>query len=199
MNSPSALPHHAPGVFTPASLGSCRESCMGKACLASPRHTTCFAIPIATLAVFAPHLAAFAARTRAANHANPLEKRIQRGGHPETLVKNGKNGNVHHTGQHCRLPPPFLPSVTLRCLCSSVFVLISPQGPGMRQPAPPLDKTPTRMAEWRAHDDSFMFARERRIRQIAARRELTPGRSVFTMAGIATHARRITRRLPDFR
>jgi len=27
----------------------------------------------------------------------------------------------------------------------------------------PLDKTPPFMAEWRAHDESFMFARERDV------------------------------------
>ena len=54
-------------------------------------------------------------------------------------------------------------------------------GPGVKNPTAPLDKTRPLMAEWRAHDESFMFARERGIRQIAAQRELTPERFVSTM------------------
>ena len=152
---------------------------------------------VATCAVFAPlpcrvyrdlaascrDLAAFATLTRAANRANPLEMRDQSEGHLDMRPKNGKNGNVDWGSQHCRLLPPSLPSVSLCSLRSSVFVLVSPsgEGPGVRKPRPMLDKTPPLMAEWRTHDESFMFARERRISQIAARRELTAGRSVSTM------------------
>ena len=168
------------------------------------------------LAVSCRDLAAFATLTCAANRANPLEMRDQSGGHLDTRPKNGKNGNVHRASQHYR---PGLPPVRAggrrgrqalqarihslagwgNCPLASALAPLAPQGeePGARNPTPPLDKTRPLMAEWRTHDESFMFARERRIHQFAAQRELTAGRSVFTMAGIETHACRITQPPPD--
>src|SRR5690242_14806886 len=65
--------------------------------------------------------------------ANRLEFGIREETILDTRPKSGKNGNVHQFSQHCRnslsprSPLALLPSssVNLRCLHSSVFVLVS--------------------------------------------------------------------------
>src|SRR5690348_11802449 len=74
------------------------------------------AIRLATLAVFATDLAAFAASTRSANPANRLECRAGAENTPDTTSKSGKNGNVDRSSGHCRFgrkghtPPRVLPA-----------------------------------------------------------------------------------------